>query len=42
MVPLDLSLLLLRMDCIVGDIGTVKNRILARHFLNGDQEGGIT
>ncbi len=42
MAPLDLSLLLLRVDYIVGDIGTVKNRILARHFLNGEKKGGIT
>ena len=42
MAPLNLSLLLLRVDYIVGDIGTVKNRILARHFLNGEKEGGIT
>ena len=42
MAPLNLSLLLLRVDYIVCDIGTVKNRILARHFLNGEKEGGIT
>ena len=42
MAPLNLSLLLLRVDYIVCDIGTVKNRILARHFLNGEKKGGIT